>query len=300
VAFATQSVNVAGDIAVMQTVKTIQKLREKIHREKSQGKRIAFVPTMGNLHEGHIALVLKAKTLADFVVTSIFVNPMQFGQNEDLDNYPRTLAEDSEKLIAAGNNLLFTPTPEVIYPHGLEQQTQVIVPFVTELHCGASRPGHFTGVSTVVNMLFNMVQPHVAIFGEKDFQQLAVIKKMVKDLQSPVEIHGHPTKRAADGLALSSRNGYLTDAQRKIAPSLYQTLQNAAKQLEQRTQAPEAIATEARMSLEKCGFNVDYVNIVDSDSLQPATANTAHISILAAAFLGSTRLIDNISVPQHK
>ncbi len=280
----------------MQTVKTVQKLREKIHHEKSQGKRIAFVPTMGNLHDGHIALVHKAKSLSDFVVTSIFVNPMQFGQNEDLDSYPRTLDADSDKLIAAGNNLLFTPTPEVIYPQGLERQTQVIVPFVTELHCGASRPGHFTGVSTVVNMLFNMVQPHVAVFGEKDYQQLAVIRKMVKDLQMPVEICGLPTQRADDGLALSSRNGYLSDHERKIAPTLYQTLQQSLQQLKNQTHTPETVAQEAISTLEAAGFLVDYFNIVDSETLQPATVSTKKTTILAAAFLGKTRLIDNISL----
>lgn len=280
----------------MQTVKTIQKLREKILHEKSQGKRIAFVPTMGNLHEGHIALVQKAKVLADFVITSIFVNPMQFGQNEDLDSYPRTLDDDSEKLIAAGNNLLFLPTPETVYPNGLERQTQVIVPFLTDLHCGASRPGHFTGVSTVVNMLFNMVQPHVAVFGDKDFQQLAVIRKMVKDLAMPIEIIGLPTKRAADGLALSSRNGYLNDDERKRAPILYQTLKEAIKQLKAGSHSLDEVSADSRKTLESQGFTIDYLTIVDSETLRPASIDTKKLTILVAAFMGKTRLIDNISI----
>ena len=197
----------------MNTVKTVRELRAAVARARSEGKRIGFVPTMGNLHAGHAALV-KAGERADFVVVSIFVNPLQFGPSEDLDKYPRTLAADQERLLEAGCHLLFTPTVEEMYPDGMDGQTRIHVPGVSEGLCGASRPGHFEGVATVVSKLLNMVQPDLALFGEKDFQQLAVIRKLVRDLNLPVQIFGEPTVRAADGLALSSRNGYLDEQQR--------------------------------------------------------------------------------------
>ncbi|MCG8613750.1 MAG: pantoate--beta-alanine ligase [Pseudomonadales bacterium] len=285
----------------MKTVDTLSELRETIQAERNAGQTIAFVPTMGNLHAGHLSLVDRAHQLADFVVTSIFVNPMQFGANEDLDAYPRTLQEDASQLQAHGNHLLFTPTPEVIYPRGMAQQTQVSVPFLTELHCGASRPGHFNGVTTVVSILFNMVMPDIAVFGEKDYQQLAVIRKMTEDLFFPIKIIGMETARDTDGLALSSRNGYLTPDQRAIAPTLYQTLQNSATQLQQ-GEIPEQVILAAEQALTRKGFTPDYYNIVDSTSLQPVTPSAPinisdkTVTILAAAFLGQTRLIDNINV----
>ncbi|MBF3326649.1 pantoate--beta-alanine ligase, partial [Pseudomonas aeruginosa] len=208
----------------MNTVKTVRELRAAVARARSEGKRIGFVPTMGNLHAGHAALVKKAGERADFVVVSIFVNPLQFGPSEDLDKYPRTLAADQERLLEAGCHLLFTPTVEEMYPDGMEGQTRIHVPGVSEGLCGASRPGHFEGVATVVSKLLNMVQPDLALFGEKDFQQLAVIRKLVRDLNLPVQIFGEPTVRAADGLALSSRNGYLNEQQRAAAPAIYRTL----------------------------------------------------------------------------
>lgn len=266
---------------------------------RRQGKRIGLVPTMGNLHEGHLSLVRKATEAADVVVTSIFVNPMQFGATEDLDTYPRTLPEDQEKLEGAGNTLVFAPSNNEIYPEGLAQQTRVSVPGVSEGHCGASRPGHFDGVATVVSMLFNMVQPDVAVFGEKDFQQLAVIRKMTRDLKIPVEVIGVPTSREKDGLARSSRNGYLTPAERKQAPAVYQTLQMVARKLQSSGESPRdfaALEREGQTMLMDAGLRPDYLNIVNSHTLKPATSGDRELTVLVAAFLGTTRLIDNLSV----
>lgn len=215
----------------MNTVKTVRELRAAVARARSEGKRIGFVPTMGNLHAGHAALVKKAGERADFVVVSIFVNPLQFGPSEDLDKYPRTLAADQERLLEAGCHLLFNPTVEEMYPDGMDGQTRIHVPGVSEGLCGASRPGHFEGVATVVSKLLNMVQPDLALFGEKDFQQLAVIRKLVRDLNLPVQIFGEPTVRAADGLALSSRNGYLDEQQRAAAPAIYRTLRQLGERI---------------------------------------------------------------------
>ncbi|MBW0148668.1 pantoate--beta-alanine ligase [Marinobacter arenosus] len=280
----------------MRTVHSLRELRTILRGYRQQGKTIGLVPTMGNLHEGHISLVRKAAESADVVVTSIFVNPMQFGAGEDLDKYPRTLAEDQEQLEAAGNTLVFAPGVEEIYPEGLAKQTQVVVPEVSDGHCGASRPGHFEGVATVVTMLFNMVQPDLAVFGEKDFQQLAVIRKMVRDLMMPVEVVGAPTVREDDGLAKSSRNGYLSAAERKIAPAVHRTLQETAQAVaEGRTDFP-ALEIEARDKLSKAGMRPDYFNIVNSQTLKPATEDDTEITLLAAAFLGTTRLIDNLSI----
>ena len=208
----------------MKTFHTNKQIRSAICIDKSKGKTVAFVPTMGNLHEGHIQLVRKAKQIADVVVVSIFVNPLQFGPNEDLASYPRTLAADKEKLFAAGVNYLLYPNVEEIYPDGMDKQTLVVVPDLSETLCGASRPGHFAGVATVVNKLFQIVQPDIAIFGKKDFQQLAIIEKMVRDMCMPIEIIGAETARDVDGLALSSRNGFLTHEERSIAPALHRTL----------------------------------------------------------------------------
>eukprot|EP00163_Fabomonas_tropica_P028852 TRINITY_DN597_c0_g5_i1.p2 TRINITY_DN597_c0_g5~~TRINITY_DN597_c0_g5_i1.p2 ORF type:complete len:232 (-),score=29.61 TRINITY_DN597_c0_g5_i1:467-1138(-) len=221
---------------------------------------------------------------------------MQFGAGEDLDTYPRTLLEDQEKLHAAGNTLVFAPSVDEVYPEGLAGQTQVVVPDVSDGHCGASRPGHFEGVATVVTMLFNMVQPDLAVFGEKDFQQLAVIRKLARDLMIPVEIIGAPTVREDDGLAKSSRNGYLSDKERQVAPVVYQTLQAAADKLANGQTDIDAIATEAKDSLTKAGLRPDYFNIVNSVTLKPAQPEDKELTLLAAAFLGTTRLIDNLSL----
>ena len=212
----------------MNTVKTLRELRSAVAHARNAGKRIGFVPTMGNLHSGHATLVTKAAQQADFVVASIFVNPLQFGAGEDLDKYPRTLAADQETLLQAGCNLLFAPTVDEMYPGGTTGQTRVSVPQLSEGLCGASRPGHFEGVATVVSKLFNMVQPDMAVFGQKDYQQLAVIRAMVHDLNMPIQIIGEPTVRAEDGLALSSRNGFLSPQERAIAPVLYRSLSQIA------------------------------------------------------------------------
>ncbi|WP_226488822.1 pantoate--beta-alanine ligase [Pseudomonas sp. B20] len=278
----------------MNTVKTVQDLRAAVARARSEGKRIALTPTMGNLHSGHAALVTKAAQRADFVVATIFVNPLQFGPNEDLATYPRTLAADQEKLLQAGCNLLFTPSVEEIYPHGMADQTLVSVPHLSQGLCGASRPGHFEGVATVVSKLFNMVQPDLAIFGEKDFQQLAVIRSMVRDLNMPIQIIGEPTVRADDGLALSSRNGYLNDAQRAAAPALYQAIRQIADAIKAGEQDFDALLASKKQQLEAAGFRIDYLEIRDATSLRATTADNRDLVILAAAFLGKTRLIDNL------
>ena len=279
----------------MQHLQTIVTLRQALDTHRQQGQRIAVVPTMGNLHAGHIHLVEQARMHGDIVVCTIFVNPMQFGRNEDLDSYPRTLAADISKLQDAGCDLLFAPSVQEIYPRGLDQHTVVSVPQVSARHCGASRPGHFDGVSTVVCKLFNLVQPHVALFGLKDYQQLMVIRKMVSDLCLRVELVGVPTQREVDGLALSSRNGYLNPEQRQIAPVLYQCLQQARDQLLQGVPF-STVENQASAHLQQAGFRPDYVHVSHALTLDPAQSGDKELVILAAAWLGSTRLIDNIEV----
>ncbi|MEX0605029.1 MAG: pantoate--beta-alanine ligase [Marinobacter sp.] len=280
----------------MRTIHTLKELRAVLSGYREQGKRIGLVPTMGNLHEGHISLVEQARQAADVVVTSIFVNPMQFGANEDLGNYPRTLQGDQDRLRAAGNSLIFAPSPEEVYPDGLALQTQVIVPEVSEGHCGASRPGHFEGVATVVTMLFNMIQPDVAVFGEKDFQQLAVIRKLTRDLFIPVEIIGAPTVRDADGVAKSSRNGYLSAEERALAPTIFSTMEEIATALTQGATDYTKLENNARSALSAKGFRIDYINIINSLTLRLANSEDQNLTVLVAAFLGTTRLIDNLSI----
>ncbi|CDF97440.1 pantoate--beta-alanine ligase [Pseudomonas sp. SHC52] len=278
----------------MNTVKTVRELRAAVARARSEGKRIAFVPTMGNLHSGHVALVTKAAQRADFVVTSIFVNPLQFGAGEDLDKYPRTLAADQEKLLQAGCHLLFAPSVEEMYPDGMAGQTRVSVPQLSEGLCGASRPGHFEGVATVVSKLFNMVQPDLAVFGQKDFQQLAVISALVHDLNMPIQIIGEPTVRAEDGLALSSRNGFLSPEQRAVAPVVYRSLSCIAEAIRQGQRDFPALVAEQVTQLEAAGLRPDYLEIRQARTLRPATPEDRDLVILVAAFLGTTRLIDNL------
>ena len=281
----------------MLVTEQIDALRAVIRDHRQQGKRIAFVPTMGNLHNGHLTLVREARQHADIVIVSIFVNPMQFDRAEVLANYPRTLSEDCALLEQEGVTAVFTPTPAIMYPQGLETQTFVEVPGISYLLEGAMRPGHFRGVSTVVTKLFNIVQPDVACFGQKDYQQLALIRKMVRDMAMPIEIIGVPTVRADDGLALSSRNGYLTSEERVIAPTLAKVMAWIGEALPARTHDLPALITEASEKLNERGFRTDAIGIVDADSLLPLSENSASAVILMAAWLGNkARLIDNLVV----
>lgn len=280
----------------MRTTHTISELRAYLRHHRNQGHRIALVPTMGSLHEGHLALVKAAKRQADVVVTSIFVNPLQFDRSEDLDTYPRSLAEDQRLLNDTGNDLVFAPSPREMYPNGLDHHTRVTVPVITELHCGANRPGHFTGVATVVTLLFNIVQPDVAVFGEKDFQQLAVIRKLTRDLCLPVHVEAAPTYREKDGLAMSSRNRHLSQEERRRAVLIHEMLESTAELIRRGRRDYSTLADQARKTLSEHGFKPDYFNVVNSDTLAPAEHNDNQITLLAAAWLGSTRLIDNISI----
>lgn len=280
----------------MQTFNTIAELRSALAEARADGKRIGFVPTMGNLHTGHLQLVHQAAACCDVIVASIFVNPLQFGAGEDLDKYPRTLQADQEKLAGAGCTYLFAPNDQEMYPHGRDQQTEVEVPGISDIHCGASRPGHFRGVATVVCKLLGIVQPDVAVFGEKDYQQLMVIRRMAADLYLPVEIQGSPIARNSDGLALSSRNGYLSAEQLAVAPALYRTLCDSKAQILAGRRDFAQLEEEAQCSLEAAGFRRDYYNICNALDLSPATADSRKLVILAAAPLGPARLIDNIEI----
>lgn len=294
--------------STMLHIESLEELRSTRNTWVKNGASIAFVPTMGNLHNGHLRLVEHARTLADKVIVSIYVNPMQFGANEDLDNYPRTLADDVAKLKAAGADAVFTPTTEMVYPRGVNAQTFVEVPNISNELCGASRPGHFRGVATIVCKLLNMVQPDHAIFGKKDYQQLLVIRLMVEDLSLPIAIHGVETERATDGLALSSRNGYLSDAQRAQATLIYETMTRAEQTLKRsakQTSLNDAgldqevikqVEQESQQQLKAAGFTPDYVSIRRQQDLAPATAGDNKLVILIAAYLGKTRLIDNLEI----
>nr|WP_274598498.1 pantoate--beta-alanine ligase [Erwinia persicina] len=277
-------------------IETLPMLRREVRRWRQDGKRIALVPTMGNLHDGHMTLVDEARERADIVVVSIFVNPMQFERADDLARYPRTLQEDCEKLNRRGVDLVFSPAPGDVYPLGLSEQTFVDVPVLSTLLEGASRPGHFRGVSTIVSKLFNLVQPDLACFGEKDYQQLALIRKMVVDMGYDIDIVGVPTVRAKDGLALSSRNGYLTAAERKIAPVLSQVMQDIAGKLSQGERHIETLIDEAESTLSERGLQPDGLAIVDADTLLPLNVDSRRAVILMAAWLGKARLIDNQQV----
>jgi pantoate--beta-alanine ligase len=276
-------------------VERVAELRERVRVWRAAGERIAFVPTMGNLHAGHLSLVREGHAYADRVVASLFVNPLQFGPSEDLDAYPRTLDEDRRQLIATGCDLLFIPGVREIYPRGQDTQTRVEVPGISDILCGASRPGHFVGVATVVCKLLNMVQPDVALFGEKDFQQLLVIRRLVEDLAMPVEIIGVPTVRESDGLAMSSRNGYLTSEERALAPALYQVL-NATAEAVRAGEPIERAERAALESLAAAGLRPDYLSVRRTADLAPAGSEDRALVILAAAYLGRARLIDNLPV----
>ncbi|MFN2287576.1 MAG: pantoate--beta-alanine ligase [Chromatocurvus sp.] len=279
---------------IMRTTGNMDQLQARLSEARGIGHRIAFVPTMGNLHAGHMQLVRRAKEQAEVVVVSIYVNPLQFGAGEDLNNYPRTLATDKEKLFAAGVQLLYTPETTDIYPQGMQRHTQVEVPDLSETLCGSSRPGHFNGVTTIVAKLFNIVRPDIALFGEKDFQQLSIVRKMASDLCMPVKVIGVPTVRDIDGLALSSRNSYLSPAQRRIAPLLHETLISCREAIACDFDNFLQLESHARMRLLQAGFTPDYFAIRDAHSLRNVTDDTEEIAILAAARLGTTRLIDNV------
>ena len=277
----------------MITISEVNELRSQVDAWK-RGGNVAFVPTMGNLHAGHLALVKAARELADRVVVSIFVNPMQFGVGEDFDNYPRTLERDTDLLEGEGTDLLFAPSVAAMYPKPPDQQTRVEVPGISQLLCGASRPGHFVGVATVVCKLFNMVQPDIALFGKKDFQQLMVIRRMAEDLAMPVRVVGVETLRESDGLAMSSRNGYLTSEERVIAPVLYRVLSGMKKSLQQGSDDYAGLQAEAMSELKENGFGPDYIAIRRAGDLTEPEAGESDLVILGAAFIGKARLIDNI------
>lgn len=277
----------------MQTFAEIAALREQIKQFKRDGRTVAFVPTMGNLHEGHLTLVKKARELADIVVVSIFVNPMQFDRADDLNNYPRTLEADLSKLTGEGVELVFTPTPEVMYPDGLDKQTFVEVPGLSHMLEGASRPGHFRGVATIVTKLFNIVQPDFACFGEKDFQQLAVIRQMTTDLALDIEIVGVATVREMDGLAMSSRNSNLTIDERQRAPVLARTMRWISSAIRGGRDDYASVIEDATDQLRAADLQPDEIFICDAKTLQAITSESIKAVILMSAFLGKTRLIDN-------
>jgi pantoate--beta-alanine ligase len=276
----------------MRVVNTVFELRETIKAWRLEGESVAFVPTMGNLHVGHLQLVSMAKKKADRVVVSIFVNPTQFGVGEDFETYPRTEREDQQKLEAGNADLLFQPSVADIYMS--DAKTTVTVTGLSDMYCGASRPGHFSGVATIVCKLFNIVQPNIALFGLKDYQQLTVIKTMVRDLNIPVEITGVDTVREPSGLAMSSRNGYLTEDEKRIAPRLYHSLCAARDAILAGNQAYADIEEQALRFLQQAGFQPDYFSVCRSRDLKKAAAEDVDLVLLAAAKLGKTRLIDNI------
>ncbi|HEY5716288.1 MAG TPA: pantoate--beta-alanine ligase [Psychromonas sp.] len=277
----------------MLTINDPIQLREKIKELKLQGKKIAFVPTMGNLHDGHLTLVREAKKKASIVVVSIFVNPMQFNNAQDLENYPKTLTEDCEKLTAEGVNIVFTPEAETIYPNGLAVQTYVEVPVLSDCLEGELRPGHFRGMSTIVNKLFNLVQPDYACFGEKDFQQLAIVKQMVSDLAMPIEIIPVATVREKNGLAMSSRNNKLSSSEKEQAPFLAKVMNKLALDVQAKQTELSILIDDASRELDNAGFHTDAIHIVDAQTLQAVNEQSREAVILMAAFLGNTRLIDN-------
>jgi pantoate--beta-alanine ligase len=277
----------------IETYADVAGLRAKLNTLRRQQKRIAFVPTMGNLHDGHLTLVRQAQAAADVVIVSIFVNPMQFDKADDLVNYPRTLDEDITKLALQGADFVFTPTPEIMYPQGLETQTFVEVPGLSSLLEGQSRPGHFRGVSTIVTKLFNIVQPDIAFFGEKDFQQLALIRQMTQDLCLDIDIVGVPTVREVDGLAMSSRNNRLTAAQRKIAPQLAAIMREMAGKIANGERHYDKLVTDAKQQLVDAGMKADDLFIRDAKTLLEVDQHSQKAVILMAAFLGDVRLIDN-------
>ncbi|MDA8786823.1 pantoate--beta-alanine ligase [Porticoccaceae bacterium] len=280
----------------MKIFHTVSGLRDDLNKNRRQGLRIGFVPTMGNLHQGHLALIKQARETNDIVVCSIFVNALQFGLNEDWDKYPRTYQSDCDKLRDSGCDYLFHPDDIEMYPNGLDTQSRVICPTMTDVLCGASRPGHFEGVTTVVSKLFNIVQPDEAVFGIKDYQQLAVIRRMAEDLCMPVQISAAPIHREPDGLAMSSRNSYITEEERPRVTVLKQSLEWIAEQIRGGSKDFYQLEQSASQQLVDAGFNVDYMTISNSKTLDPAADDDVEITILGAMFTEKARLIDNLSI----
>lgn len=278
----------------MLTVTTIADVRAHVARWHEQKLRVVFVPTMGNLHAGHMSLIEAARQHGDKFVASIFVNPMQFGPNEDFAHYPRTPTQDAKMLEDAGCDLMFMPEVGEIYPNGADQATRIEVPVISNILCGEFRPGHFEGVATIVAKLFNIVDADVAIFGEKDFQQLTVIRRMVADLCLRVQVVGAPTVREPDGLAMSSRNQYLDESQRKLATTIYRQLSQAVAALKAGERDFGKIEGTGRAALDGAGFRTDYFAVRDARTLMPAQPDTKQFVVLAASRLGKARLIDNI------
>jgi len=280
----------------MQIFHHIHSVRAALEEVRAQGKSVGFVPTMGNLHDAHLALVKQAQSLCDVVIVSIFVNRLQFGLNEDWDRYPRTLEADSAKLKSLNCDYLFCPEENEIYPNGMDEQTRVVVPSMSGVLCGASRPGHFEGVTTIVSKLFNIVQADVAVFGIKDFQQLAIIRRMVEDLCLPVKIVASEIIRESDGLAMSSRNGYITAIERKNANQLYLSLGWVKQEIEAGKRDFLALEVAAKEQIMAAGFRPDYLTVCNSKTLEPAAHDDTEITVLGAMFTQGARLIDNVSL----
>ena len=275
---------------------SVIELRQYIQHWKNHGKSIAFIPTMGNLHQGHISLIEKGQSLCDHTICSIFVNPMQFGPNEDFNHYPRTLERDIVQLEAIGCDLIYLPAASELYPDGLEKITQVQVTDLTGIFEGAHRPGHFTGVATIVLKLLNIVRPDVSIFGKKDFQQYRVISKMVEDLNLEVDIIGAETTREPNGLATSSRNQYLSDDQKELASLIYRTLKESAASITAGDNTFDKLEQRAIERLNQAGFETDYFCVCNVETLERASPEDRRLVILVTARLGETRLLDNIEI----
>ena len=272
-------------------IKTIVDLRDELAEMRKLKKKISLVPTMGNIHEGHLSLIKNAQKQSDYVVVSIFVNPTQFVAGEDFNEYPRTLDSDIELISKLNVNLVFIPEAIELYPMNNKISTEVSIPELESIYCGKHRPGHFRGVATIVSKLFNIVQPDIAIFGEKDYQQLLIIRSLVKNLFLPIEIISLPTVREASGLAMSSRNNYLTEPERQKAPMLYECIKTTVNLIINGAKDYEKLEREAKLFLEKAGFKIEYYNICDSETLGPVQGKI--LVVLAAVWLGKTRLIDN-------
>ena len=275
-------------------IKTIVDLRDELTEMRKLKKKISLVPTMGNIHEGHLSLIKNAQKQSDYVVVSIFVNPTQFVAGEDFDEYPRTLDSDIELISKLNVNLVFIPEAIELYPMNNKISTEVSIPELESIYCGKHRPGHFRGVAMIVSKLFNIVQPDIAIFGEKDYQQLLIIRSLVKNLFLPIEIISLPTVREASGLAMSSRNNYLTEPERQKAPMLYECIKTTVNLIINGAKDYEKLEREAKLFLEKAGFKIEYYNICDSETLGPVQGKI--LVVLAAVWLGKTRLIDNATV----